>query len=148
MKYISILLSGTLLFFACGSESASAEATDVVSGATAMDSASAVTGGPEIVFESEAFNFGKVKQGEEINHVFKFKNTGDQPLVVEAKGSCGCTVPQVPTDPVAPGAVGELGVKVNTSNKRGQTSVTVYVTSNAKSGKKNLKIVGEVLTEE
>ncbi len=150
MKYISILLFSTLLLFACGgSETASAESTDAVSnGKTAIDSAQSVTGGPDIVFESEVFNFGKVKQGEEINHVFKFKNTGDQPLIVEAKGSCGCTVPEVPKEPVAPGAVGELGVKVNTSNKRGQTSVTVYVSSNAKSGKKNLKIVGEVLTEE
>ncbi len=148
MKYISVLLSSTLLFFACGeSETAATEATDVVSNGS-LANAQAVTGGPEIVFETESFNFGKVKQGEEINHVFKFKNTGDQPLVVEAKGSCGCTVPEVPKDPVAPGAVGELGVKVNTSNKRGQTSVTVYVSSNAKSGKKNLKIVGEVLTEE
>ena len=148
MKYISVLLSSTLLFFACGeSETYATEATDVVSNGS-LANAQAVTGGPEIVFETESFNFGKVKQGEEINHVFKFKNTGDQPLVVEAKGSCGCTVPEVPKDPVAPGAVGELGVKVNTSNKRGQTSVTVYVSSNAKSGKKNLKIVGEVLTEE
>jgi hypothetical protein len=149
MKYISILLSGTMLFFACGDSQTSEAGTDVVSnGQSAMASAASVTGGPEIVFETEMFNFGKVKQGEEINHVFKFKNTGDQPLVVEAKGSCGCTVPEVPVDPIAPGAIGELGVKVNTSNKRGQTSVTVYVSSNAKSGKKNLKIVGEVLTEE
>ena len=140
MKYISILLSGTLLFFACGgTETAS---TDVIVNAPSTK------GGPDIAFETEVFEFGKVKQGEEINHVFKFKNTGDQPLVVEAKGSCGCTVPEVPKDPIAPGAIGELGVKVNTKNKRGQTSVTVYVSSNAKSGRKELKILGEVLTEE
>ncbi|MFM7022161.1 MAG: DUF1573 domain-containing protein [Flavobacteriales bacterium] len=144
VKYISILLGGALVLGACGSESTSAEATDIVT------NVEPTTGGPEITFEKEVFDFGKVKQGEEINHVFKFKNTGDQPLqIIDAKGSCGCTVPDAPKELIAPGAVADLDVKVNTSNKRGQINVTVSVKTNAKSGtRKTLKIVGEVLTEE
>ncbi|MCX6182156.1 MAG: DUF1573 domain-containing protein [Bacteroidetes bacterium] len=136
-KYISILLSGTLLFSACGGTETAA--TDMVS---------TTTGSADIAFETDVYDFGKVKQGEEVRHVFKFKNTGDQPLVVEAQGSCGCTVPEVPKDPIAPGATAELGVKIDTSHKRGQTKLTVSVKSNAKSGRKELKIIGEVLTEE
>ena len=45
--------------------------------------------GPKITFEEKEFNFGKIKQGDKVEHTFKFKNEGDAPLIINnAKGSC------------------------------------------------------------
>jgi hypothetical protein len=81
-------------------------------------------------FEKEMHDFGSVKEGEKVTHVFKFKNTGDKPLIIsDAKGSCGCTVPSYPVEPIAPGKSGEIKVSFDSANKKG--SETKYVTINA-----------------
>lgn len=81
-------------------------------------------------FEKEMHDFGSVKEGEKVTHVFKFKNTGDKPLIIsDAKGSCGCTVPSYPKEPIAPGKSGEIKVEFDSKGKKG--SETKYVTLNA-----------------
>mgnify|MGYP000561625737 CR=1 FL=1 len=95
---------------------------------------------PVITFTEKEFDFGTIDQGTKVEHVFKFKNTGDAPLViVNAKSSCGCTVPTYPKEPVAPGAEAELLVKFNGSGKN-QVSKTVTITANTESGKETIKI--------
>ncbi|WP_114777582.1 DUF1573 domain-containing protein [Botryobacter ruber] len=86
---------------------------------------------PVIEFEEPVFDFGTVKQGEVVHHAFKFKNTGKSPLIIQsASASCGCTVPEPPKDPIAPGETGEIKVQFNTSGKMGQQSPTVEVRAN------------------
>ncbi len=71
-----------------------------------------------IEFPESTYDFGTVKDGEKVTHEYKFKNTGSEPLVISnAKGSCGCTVPDWPREPVAPGAEGIIKVVFNTKNK-------------------------------
>ena len=95
---------------------------------------------PKMVFSETEFDFGTIDQGTNVEHVFKFTNTGDAPLViVDAKSSCGCTVPSYPKTPVAVGAEGELLVKFNGSGKN-QVSKTVTITANTESGKETIKI--------
>jgi len=95
---------------------------------------------PEISFAEKEFDFGTIEQGTKVEHVFKFTNTGDAPLViVNAKSSCGCTVPTYPKTPVAPGDEAELLVKFNGSGKN-QVSKTVTITANTKTGKEVIKI--------
>ena len=95
---------------------------------------------PVITFAESEFDFGTIDQGTKVEHVFKFTNTGDAPLViVDAKSSCGCTVPVYPKDPVAPGAEAELLVKFNGSGKN-QVSKTVTITANTAAGKETIKI--------
>ncbi len=95
---------------------------------------------PVITFAETEFDFGTIEQGTKVEHVFKFTNTGDAPLViVDAKSSCGCTVPSYPKEPVAPGAEAELLVKFNGSGKN-QVSKTVTITANTEAGKETLKI--------
>ena len=61
--------------------------------------------GPKIEFNKETHDYGNIKYGGEPNCTFEFKNTGNEPLIItNAKGSCGCTVPDWPKEPVAPGA--------------------------------------------
>src|SRR5438067_613443 len=69
---------------------------------------------PEFKFTVEKYNFGTIKQGESVNYDFDFSNTGKDPLIItEAHGSCGCTVPQWPKDPIKKGEKGQIKVTFN-----------------------------------
>ena len=82
-------------------------------------------------FAETEFDFGKIKQGDSPEHIFKFTNTGNEPLIIaDAKGSCGCTVPTYPKEPVAPGATGEILVKFNSAGKSNNQQKTVTLTAN------------------
>lgn len=103
---------------------------------------------PVITFAEKEFDFGTIDQGTPQEHVFKFTNTGDSDLViVDAKSSCGCTVPEYPKTPIAPGAEGEMLVKFNGSGKN-QVSKTVTVTANTAAGKETIKIKAFVTPKE
>jgi len=95
---------------------------------------------PVLTFAEAEFDFGTIEQGTAVEHAFKFKNEGDAPLmIVDAKSTCGCTVPTPPKDPIAPGEEGELLVKFNGSGKN-QVSKTVTITANTKGGTQTIKI--------
>lgn len=67
-----------------------------------------------IKFDKTVIDFGKFPESKPQTCEFVFKNTGDKPLVIQqAYGSCGCTVPSVPKDPIAPGAKGVIKVTYN-----------------------------------
>ncbi len=99
---------------------------------------------PEIVFEKEVHDYGTMKQGGNGECEFKFKNTGKEPLIISnARGSCGCTVPHWPKDPIKPGETNVI--KVNYDTKRvGPINKTVTITSNAKSATKTIRISGTI----
>ena len=68
---------------------------------------------PVMKFETDVHDFGKISQGEKVTYAFKFKNAGGSNLVInEAHGSCGCTVPSYPKDPIAPGEEGVISVDI------------------------------------
>ena len=101
--------------------------------------------GPDIKFEFESYDFGTIKQGESVTYDFSFTNTGKEPLIIsEAHGSCGCTVPEWPKEPVAKGAKGKIHVVFNSTGKMGMQDKTVTITSNSKSGQKVLHLKGNV----
>lgn len=96
---------------------------------------------PVMTFAETEHDFGTINEGDVVEHTFSFTNTGKTPLViVNAKGSCGCTVPSYPTEPIAPGAVGEMLVKFNSSGKPNQQNKTVTITANTETGKEVIKI--------
>lgn len=104
---------------------------------------------PKIEFESETIDYGEVKKGSDGVRVFKFKNTGNAPLVIEdVTSSCGCTIPKKPEDPIAPGENGEIEVKYDTK-RVGHIRKTVTVYSNSKDEPtKALKIKGKVVEDD
>ncbi|MCB0650474.1 MAG: DUF1573 domain-containing protein [Saprospiraceae bacterium] len=72
--------------------------------------------GPAITFESDLVDYGTITQGSDPYRFFNFTNTGDAPLVITAaKGSCGCTVPTYPKDPILPGETGQIKVRYDTN---------------------------------
>lgn len=103
---------------------------------------------PEITFDKEIHDYGTIKQGADGNCEFKFKNTGVEPLIISAaKGSCGCTVPTYPKEPIMKGQTGSI--KVHYDTKRvGAFTKTVTINSNAKSEVKTLTIKGVVEASE
>ena len=99
----------------------------------------------KIEFKSETIDYGQIEKGSDGVRVFEFTNTGDQELVIsDVKSSCGCTVPEKPKDPIAPGKTGEIKVKYDTK-RVGPIRKTVTVYSNADQPIKALKIKGQVL---
>ena len=82
-------------------------------------------------FEESEFNFGDLKEGDVVKHVFKFTNVGTSELLIsDARGSCGCTIPSFPKEPIAVGAVGEIEVQFNSKNKTGANQKTVSIVAN------------------
>lgn len=82
-------------------------------------------------FDKSEHDFGNLKQGESAEYSFKFTNTGKEPLIIEnAQGSCGCTVPNYPKEPIAPGATGVIDVRFNSAGKSGAQQKTVTLTAN------------------
>lgn len=100
----------------------------------------------DIKFEVDEHNFGSIKQGEVVNYDFKFTNTGKEPLIIaNASGSCGCTVPDWPKDPIKPGASGVIKVSFNSSGKSGMQDKTVTITSNSKTPTKVIHVKGVII---
>ena len=100
---------------------------------------------PEIIFESETINYGTIEKGGNGVREFIFTNTGKSPLIISnARGSCGCTVPTWPKEPIKPGEKGVIKVKYDT-NRSGPINKSVTITSNAKTPTKVLRIKGNVI---
>ena len=101
---------------------------------------------PVMTFESTEYDFGTVKEGEVVDYICRFTNTGSFPLIVsQATATCGCTVPQWPKDPVGIGESGEIRVKFNTTNRTNQQTKYVNINANTKPEVTRLKISGNVI---
>ncbi|MCH2230753.1 MAG: DUF1573 domain-containing protein [Crocinitomicaceae bacterium] len=104
-----------------------------------------VTSGAQISFEKEVHDYGTVDYAGNGQCTFEFTNTGNAPLIISnAKGSCGCTVPSWPKEPIAPGAKASISVKYDTK-RPGAINKSVTITSNAgNSPTKVVRIKGTV----
>lgn len=104
--------------------------------------------GPVMTFESMEVDYGKIDQNADGNRKFTFTNTGTEPLVIKnARGSCGCTVPTWPKEPIMPGETGSIDVKYDT-NRVGPFTKTITITTNEAIGTKMLTIKGDVLKKD
>jgi len=103
----------------------------------------------EIEFVEDIFNFGVIGNGEVVQNVFEFENTGDEPLIItNAKGSCGCTVPRWPKDPIMPGESASLLVRFDSKSKKGMQSKRISITANTEPVITYLTLKGKVLSKE
>tara|TARA_B110000438_G_C15558490_1_gene540075 strand:+ start:276 stop:731 length:456 start_codon:yes stop_codon:yes gene_type:complete len=103
----------------------------------------------QMEFEEIEWNFGEINQGESVEYAFNFTNTGSDPLIItSAKGSCGCTVPVWPREPVAPGESGVIDVKFNSKGKKGKQNKRVTLITNMVPSQKVLTVKGQVNLKE
>jgi len=104
--------------------------------------------GPVMNFESMTVDYGTIEQNSDPLRSFIFTNTGNEPLqITHAKGSCGCTVPEFPKEPIMPGEQAKINVRYDTK-RVGKFVKSVTLTTNTTSGKEKLTIKGEVLKKE
>ena len=101
---------------------------------------------PQFKFEVEEYNFGAIKgNGGKVSYEFVFTNTGNQPLIItSAKGSCGCTVPEFPKEPILKNQKAKIKVTFDPAGKLGLVTKTVTIVSNAQQNPMTLYIKANV----
>ena len=98
-----------------------------------------------LTFIDTIYHFGPIQEGEIVSHDFEFTNTGKSDLIIgDAKGSCGCTVPKYPTEPIKPGKTGKIDVEFNSAGKHGSQRKTITLITNAEPSTRVLAIKGQV----
>mgnify|MGYP001070952522 FL=1 len=104
---------------------------------------------PTIAFAEEFHDFGEVQEGEVVEHTFTFTNEGEGPLIISnAQGSCGCTVPDWPRQPIAPGQKGQIKVSFDSTGRAGRQDKRVTLTTNAVPQSKVLNITSTVISKD
>lgn len=103
---------------------------------------------PAIAFDEMLHDFGTIKDGDVVEHVFTFTNNGQAPLIIsDAKATCGCTVPEWPKTPIAVGETGQIKVRFNSKNKPGVQNKTVTLTANTWPATQRVQIKANVVKE-
>lgn len=100
---------------------------------------------PVMAFEKTEHDFGAIGDTKKVTYVFNFTNTGKSDLLISnAVGSCGCTVPEFPKEPVKPGESGKIQVSFNPAGKNGNQQKNVTLTTNTQAGKEILVIKASI----
>ncbi|MCM1076069.1 MAG: DUF1573 domain-containing protein [Bacteroides sp.] len=108
----------------------------------------AAKGKAQITFDSTSHDFGTIKaDGGKVTAVYGFTNTGDEPLtiVTVTNGGCGCTKPDFPKAPIAPGERGEIKITFQPKGRSGEFNRSVKVKTNASAGRKTLTFNGVII---
>ena len=96
---------------------------------------------PIISFDKKTWDFGTITDGEVVEHTFRFTNTGTTDLVISsASASCGCTIPNWPKEPIAPGEKGEIKVELNSNGKKDMVTKDITILANTNPVKTILQI--------
>ena len=135
MKNLSLLICLTLL--------------TTIAFAQNQDSNTPQPPGPYMTFEEESHDFGDITQGDKVEFVFNFENTGDSPLIItNIKVTCGCTATDWMRDPIPPGEKSSITVKFNSTGKLHKQNKVITIVSNASNPIPRVKIVANVLAKE
>jgi hypothetical protein len=112
---------------------------------TQSTATTAAKSGAAMKFEKEIHEFGTIKEGQKMEYSFVFTSTGSEPLIIsQAQGSCGCTVPEWPKQPMKKGEKGSIKVTFDSTGRVGVQEKTVTITSNAGEAPVILRIKGTV----
>jgi hypothetical protein len=141
MRKITFLtiFGGLLFFFACKNDSGegvqeirgNGHNASVIANPASAEEPMDTNKLARMRFEEVLYNFGTVKEGTQVEHKFKFTNTGKVPLVIaNCKATCGCTIPEWPKDEVQPGATAEIKATFNTYSRPGNARKGITITAN------------------
>ncbi len=134
MKPYTLLLLIAVFTSACSSPTNN-------EGKATVDKATA----PVMTFAKESHDFGQVNEGDKVVFDFFFTNTGKSALIISsATATCGCTVPEYPKQPLAPGKTGIIHVVFNSAGKSGMQNKIITLTTNTFKGNEELHLVGNV----
>ena len=100
---------------------------------------------PKFKFEEESTDFGQMKEGDIIEHRFKFENVGKSELIITTvQAQCGCTIPNWPQKPIGPGEEGVINVKFDSKGKAGVQKKWITILSNSFNGQDYLSFTADV----
>ena len=96
-------------------------------------------------FEKDSYDFGQITEGENVSHDFTFTNVGKSPLIISsAQATCGCTVPDFPRKPIAPGEEGKISVVFSSAGRTGMQNKIISIIANTIPSKTDLHLIGDV----
>lgn len=155
MKHYFLLASAAIMLFSSCQEQPAAQtptqsdllSTDLVNNPRTANGAAPqeLADMPTMDFVDSVFNFGSIKDGDVVVHEFEFKNNGKNPLIISnAKGSCGCTVPEYSVEPIPGGKTGTIKVQFNSAGKSGHQDKSITITTNSNRGIHQLYVKGDV----
>jgi hypothetical protein len=139
-----LALSVVLVTTSCKQESAADKITDA--DMATIEAAKALEGKfPKVKLDKEVHDFGTINEGDMVETEFLVTNDGEVNLIIsDAKGSCGCTVPKPPKEPIKPGASAPIKVTFNSQGKPGEQKKTVTLTTNTEKGYETFEIKANV----
>ena len=139
-KYLKIFFFSTILFAISCDDNANKKETK--SGNSSSSTMMSSSESPIMSFDKTLHDFGTIQEGETVETVFTFTNSGKTDLIiVDARGSCGCTVPDYPKNtPIAPGESGKIRVSFDSNNKPNMQQKTVTISANTDSGRETIRI--------
>ncbi len=139
-----IIISALFVLSSCKEHSSEITTQDVMNTQSANGNSNGSL--PDIKFEEENHDFGRITQGEKVAFGFKFKNTGSSNLIISsASGSCGCTVPEYPKKPIAPGEEGIVNVVFSSEGKSGVVEKSVTMVTNCEPSTKIIYIKANII---
>lgn len=146
------LLAGMIAFAACKNdktdgvkELSGGPNSDLIRNPATADLPTDTNQLARIIFEEHEFNFGEATEGDIVTHSFKFTNTGKVPLtILNARSTCGCTIPEWPKDPIPPGGTGEINARFNTDMKKNEQHKVITVTANTYPNESQVSLRGVV----
>lgn len=148
-KFILVVALAGIAFMGCNSpkENPQNKMLDLVNNPESASGEADPDKLPVMTFAKESHDFGMITQGEKVQYSFVFKNEGKVDLLIaSASGSCGCTVPSFPKEPIPPGGEGKIDVTFDSAGKEGKQNKTVTLITNCQPNTKVLTIIGEVKT--
>ncbi len=135
MKNLLFILAIAITAASCGQNDAK---SSEVSSATTADANDSTKFTSIQWVDSVQKDLGTIKEGQTPEISWRFKNTGDKPLVIEnASGTCGCTIAEKPTEPIMPGEEGTIKAKFNSEGRLGPNTKQVVVQANTKNNKEH-----------
>jgi len=138
------ILSLSLMTISCGENAAKKIKSENLELAKERDKEIKI-GGAIVKFDKTEHDFGVINEGDVVETIFSFTNSGKTELIItSAKGSCGCTVPEWPKEPIMPGEEGQIKVKFNSDKKPNLQQKTITLVTNTEQGKEILKIKAQV----
>ena len=140
---LSVLLA--IMMVSCDSDNSKISTGLVNNPASATESANKKE--PKIEFSVMEHDFGKIIQGEQVSYTYRFKNTGNAPLIITAvEKTCGCTNTKFPKDPIKPGGEGSISINYDSKGHKGFQNKRVIVKANTNPSETILKFKAQVQT--
>ena len=129
----------------CGSRNSGEADVDLINNPQSAEGYDQSQKMPQLTFDQDMHDFGRLSAGENISYSFHFRNTGNADLIISScSATCGCTVASFPKERIAPGGEGYITVTFKSAGKAGQQFQEVTVVSNAQPSRVRLKIMAQV----